>query len=70
MHLLGRLPKGVDDVRLSAAADRLGVEAPPLSRYAVRKLGSGGLVLGYAAYEPKAIEAAAERLAAAWKEAS
>jgi GntR family transcriptional regulator/MocR family aminotransferase len=65
MHLLGRLPKGVDDVRLSAAAERLGVEAPPLSRYAIRRLPRGGLVLGYAAYEPKAIEDAARRLAGA-----
>ena len=65
MHLLGRLPRGVDDVRLSAAAERLGVEVPPLSRYAIRRLKTGGLVFGYAAYEPKSIEDAARRLAGA-----
>jgi GntR family transcriptional regulator/MocR family aminotransferase len=69
MHLLGRLPKGVDDVELSRAAERNGVEAPPLSRYALRRVRAGGLVLGYAAYDAKTIDAAAARLGTALGEA-
>lgn len=64
MHLVGWLAQGEDDRAISARAAELGVEAPPLSRYATSRLSRGGLMLGYAAYRPEAIRAGVERLAA------
>jgi GntR family transcriptional regulator/MocR family aminotransferase len=55
MHLLGLLPPGVDDRAVSARALEIGVEAPALSRYALRRPRRGGLVLGYAGYDEKAL---------------
>ena len=55
MHLLGLLPQGVDDRAVSARALEMGVEAPALSRYALRRPKRGGLVLGYAGYDEGAI---------------
>ena len=64
MHLVAWLPRGVDDERVSARALEAGVEASPLSRYAVTRLDRGGLVLGWAAYAPDQIRGAVRRLAA------
>ena len=63
MHLLGWLPLGVDDARVSAALADAGVEAPPLSRYALRPLERGGLLLGYAGFSDRALRAAVDRAA-------
>jgi GntR family transcriptional regulator / MocR family aminotransferase len=65
MHLVGRLPPDRDDRAVAARAGRLGLDAPPLSQYAVTRLERGGLLLGYAAYTPEAIRRGVERLAAA-----
>jgi len=63
MHVLGWLPSGVDDARVSAALADAGVEAPPLSRYALRPLERGGLLLGYAGFSDRALRAAVDRAA-------
>jgi GntR family transcriptional regulator/MocR family aminotransferase len=63
MHVLGWLPPGVDDTRVSSALAEAGVEAPPLSRYALRPLERGGLLLGYAGFSERALRAAVERAA-------
>ena len=55
MHLVAWLPRGDDDTSASARAAALGVEAPPLSRYSIRPLDRGGLMLGWAGYPPAAI---------------
>ena len=65
MHLVAWLPQGEDDAAASASAGQCGVEAPPLSRYSVRPLERGGLLLGWAGYSPAAIRAGVEGLAAA-----
>jgi GntR family transcriptional regulator/MocR family aminotransferase len=55
MHLLALLPPGVDDRAVSARALAMGVEVPALSRYALRRPRRGGLVLGYAGYDERAL---------------
>ena len=58
-----------DDVAVSRAAAAHDVVAPALSRYALDRRGPTGLVLGFGAGGPVAIERAAERLASAFEEA-
>jgi GntR family transcriptional regulator/MocR family aminotransferase len=60
LHLVARFDG--DDVAVSAAAAAENVVAPPLSGYALDGRGATGLVLGFAAAGPLAIERAAERL--------
>jgi GntR family transcriptional regulator/MocR family aminotransferase len=62
MHLLGWLDPGVDDATVSARAASLGVEAAPLSRYALVRPERGGLLLGWAGYGPEAIRDGVRRL--------
>jgi GntR family transcriptional regulator/MocR family aminotransferase len=53
MHLVGWLPRGIDDRAVSRRLAEQQVEAPPLSAYALAPLEQGGLVLGYAGISPK-----------------
>jgi GntR family transcriptional regulator/MocR family aminotransferase len=62
LHLVGWLPDGRDDRAASAAAAGAGVEAPALSSYRVEGRGRGGLLLGYAGFEPGQIRDAVRRL--------
>ena len=64
LHVVVRFDR--DDVAVSAAAAALGVVAPALSRYATGDDPPRGLVLGFAAGGPAAIEAAVARLARAF----
>jgi GntR family transcriptional regulator / MocR family aminotransferase len=59
------LPAGVSDVEVSRRALEAGVEAPPLSAFAIRPPRRGGLLLGYAGYPPAALRDAMRRLAGA-----
>jgi GntR family transcriptional regulator/MocR family aminotransferase len=63
MHLVGWLGEGLDDAAISATLWEAGVEAPPLSRYALVRPARGGLLLGWAGYTPEAIESSVRRLA-------
>lgn len=63
MNLVGWLPPGVDDRVAARAAERAGLYAPPLSRYAVRPLTRGGLVLGYTGLPDERIVAGVRQLA-------
>jgi GntR family transcriptional regulator/MocR family aminotransferase len=65
LHTVGWLPTGVDDVAVSAAADKQRVEAAPLSRCYHGSSERPGLVLGYAGLKPHEISSAVRRLAAA-----
>jgi len=65
MLALAWLPPGVSDRDVSGRLLAAGVEAPPLSSYAIRPLRRGGLLLGYAGYPPEALRAGIRRLAAA-----
>jgi GntR family transcriptional regulator/MocR family aminotransferase len=63
MHLVGWLPSAADDRAMSAAALRAGVEAPPLSAFRLRRVGRGGLLLGYAAWSAEQLREAVTVLA-------
>ena len=65
LHLIGRLPDGIDDAEVSERLAARGVEAPPLSAHRLSASGTPGLVLGYAAFDEMAIRKGVERLAAA-----
>jgi DNA-binding transcriptional MocR family regulator len=62
MHLVGWLPDGWDDRAWAGAAAAVGIEAPALSSYRVEGHGRGGLLLGYAGFEPRQIRDAVRRL--------
>jgi GntR family transcriptional regulator/MocR family aminotransferase len=64
MHLLGWLPKGVDDAACSRALSAGGVESLPLSQFALAPVEPGGLLLGYAPFDRRSIETGVERMAA------
>jgi GntR family transcriptional regulator / MocR family aminotransferase len=68
MHLIGWLPEGSDDVAVARIAARYGVDAPPLSAFALEPC-RPGLLLGYAAYPPEAILKGVATLAQALREA-
>jgi GntR family transcriptional regulator/MocR family aminotransferase len=65
MHLVGWLPEGVDDAAASRSAFEHGVEAPPLSAYALERKPMGGLLLGYTAMGTREIREGMRRLALA-----
>ena len=62
MHLVGWLRPGVSDVRTSRRLAANGIEASPLSRYALSALPRGGLVLGYANVDARQIREGVRRL--------
>lgn len=64
VHLIARLPAGIDDRAVARAAVEHGVEVVPLSHYSEHLPDVGGLVLGYGAYNERQLTEAAERLAA------
>jgi GntR family transcriptional regulator/MocR family aminotransferase len=65
MHLVGWLPEGMDDAAASRSAFAHGVEAPPLSAYAMERPARGGLLLGFTATGPREIRDGVRRLAVA-----
>jgi GntR family transcriptional regulator/MocR family aminotransferase len=68
MNLLGNLPAGTDDGRVSRRLEKAGFDVPALSAYALRRPASG-LVFGYTAFEPAVLRREVSRLARAMKEA-
>lgn len=62
LHLVARLPEGLDDQQLSRHIAQHGIEAPPLSFYAIEALGRGGFVLGYAAVDEETIRISVGRM--------
>ena len=65
VHVLVRLPEGVDDRAVAAEAEDLGVRVVPLSRYAFDPPARGGLVIGYGRMHEDALEPAVRLLARA-----
>jgi GntR family transcriptional regulator / MocR family aminotransferase len=63
VHVLLRLPAGVDDRLIASAAERSGVRVVPLSSYELAPSGRGGLVIGYGRIHEEAIEPAVGALA-------
>lgn len=64
MHLLGWLPRGVDDRACAAALSANGVEVLSLSQFASAPADPGGLLLGYAPFDERSIVAGVEKMAA------
>ncbi len=64
MHLVGWLPAGMDDGALSDRLAAEGIDTLPLSRHSIGPCERGALLLGYAAYDRKAIRRGVERMAA------
>ncbi len=63
MHLVGWLPNGVDDRRVSERLKVAGVVAPALSNYCLKTNRKKGLILGYAAFTEAEINKGVQRLA-------
>ena len=68
LNVLAWLPAGVDDRQVARAAEVVGIEAPPLSPFALRPLAQGGLILNFAGYDEMALRSAAPRLGAVVRE--
>jgi GntR family transcriptional regulator/MocR family aminotransferase len=62
MHLCIRLKPGIDDVAVTAAAREIGLLVEPLSSFYAEAPRVSGLVLGFAAFRPEALNDAAKRL--------
>jgi GntR family transcriptional regulator/MocR family aminotransferase len=69
MHVLVRLPDGLDDLRVAREAEREGVRLEPLSVHAHSPPQAGGLVLGYGRIHEEALRPAVEALARAIRRA-
>lgn len=65
LHVLLRLPAGVDDRAVASDAERDGVRVIPLSTLELAPSGRGGLALGYGRIHEDAIESAVAALARA-----
>jgi GntR family transcriptional regulator/MocR family aminotransferase len=63
VHLLLRLPRGVDDRAVADAAKKAGIAVPPLSAFRIRSSDEGGLVIGYGRLHESAVAAATRTLA-------
>jgi GntR family transcriptional regulator/MocR family aminotransferase len=55
MHTVGWLPPGVSDSGVTGAAAKAGLNALPVSSFAMRRLSRGGLLLGYAGFRSEVI---------------
>jgi GntR family transcriptional regulator/MocR family aminotransferase len=65
MHVVARFHNDGDDREIAKKLSRLGVIAQPLSDYCMGKRMSRGLLLGYAAFDEKAIKKGVKQLAQA-----
>lgn len=62
LHLVVHLPVGTDDVRISQAAQAIGLMVRPLSKYYLDKNAKPGLLLGYANVDEELIKPYFRRL--------
>lgn len=63
VHLIARLPEGLDDVAFAKLARRAGVVVSPISPMAIGESPRQGLLLGFSALTDKEIESGVARLA-------
>ncbi len=68
-HLVAWLPAGSNDAAISQRAAAAGIVAPPLSAYSIESRVRPGLLLGYAAYNPRQIREGVRKLAAVLEKA-
>jgi GntR family transcriptional regulator / MocR family aminotransferase len=62
MHMVGWLPRGLQDIVVAKQAAEAGIHTLPLSSFRLRPLSRGGLLLGYAAFSPRSITKAMREL--------
>jgi GntR family transcriptional regulator/MocR family aminotransferase len=62
IQVVGHLRTGLSDIRISEAAEKLGVNVSPLSKYYQHETAIQGLVLGYAACDKSQMEHGIRRL--------
>jgi GntR family transcriptional regulator/MocR family aminotransferase len=67
LHVIGWLEETRDDQTASQVAAQVGIEAPPLSNYCIKRRQRGGVLLGYAGSDARQIRDGIRRLASAWK---
>jgi GntR family transcriptional regulator/MocR family aminotransferase len=65
MHVIGWLPAGVSDRTVTEKATRAGLKISPLSAYRNKPSETGGLVLGYTAFDERQIRQGVRKLAQA-----
>jgi GntR family transcriptional regulator/MocR family aminotransferase len=63
MHVVGRLPRGIDDMHVARDLAEQGLATLPLSMYSMAPLDRGGLLLGFAAHRPASIRHGVVQLA-------
>jgi GntR family transcriptional regulator / MocR family aminotransferase len=63
LHLLLRLPAGVDDVAIALEARNAGIRVPALTAFRIKPSNRGGLVIGYGRLHRLAVDAAIQELA-------
>jgi GntR family transcriptional regulator/MocR family aminotransferase len=63
MHLVLRLPTGVDDAAVAREAGVASIRVPALSAFRIARSGPGGLVVGYGRLHEAAVEPATRALA-------
>jgi GntR family transcriptional regulator / MocR family aminotransferase len=69
MHLIGWLPKGIDDQQISNGLKEHGVRAAPVSAYCINRPGREGLLLGYTAFNERQIKEGVRKIAKSLAEA-
>lgn len=65
LHLVARLPPGMDDQAAAGRAAAAGIACTPLSVCCLEQKGAGGLILGYGGVDAERIDDAVRRLAKA-----
>jgi GntR family transcriptional regulator/MocR family aminotransferase len=63
LHLLLRLPAGVDDMAIAREASNARIRVPALTTFRIKPSNSGGLVIGYGRLHESAIDTAIQELA-------
>jgi GntR family transcriptional regulator/MocR family aminotransferase len=63
MHVVGRLPRGIDDMHLARDLAQQELATLPLSMYSMARLDRVGLLLGFAAHRPASIRPGIRQLA-------
>ena len=67
LHLVGYLPRDIDDRHISEQVRRAGIIVPPLSQFYLSKKKGNGLLFGFACTIPFEIEPAVKKLAAVFE---
>jgi GntR family transcriptional regulator/MocR family aminotransferase len=63
MHLIGWLPRGIDDREVALRAAEANLKIAPVSAYCIDQILRGGLLLGYTAFNERLIKQGVKKLA-------